>query len=133
MRWLLLMLVLSASCKSYVHQQPKLQQASLLPTGCEYLVDFLNKNWKKHRARPCHYYEREVLSINERYHDCLVSLTQSQVVGLFGKPDIDFEGSYTYRFHNTCPKDLKGFFFLKFNFKDENILSVENGYMSFSH
>lgn len=126
----LVVILIIASCHQGFYKQKPTISAALLPSSCAELYQFLQNDWQKHRSRNCHFYELKHLQIKQNYSNCLIGLSKSQIIGMFGKPDVLNGDKYQYNLHKTCSKGVKGHFYLSFIFDFEKVTSIDSGYTS---
>lgn len=123
---LFFILLFISSCRTIRQQVPKIS-VSELPIECSSLLDFISKNWYKHKHKKCHKETFNIFEFCNENRVCLESLTKEQVIMLLGSPDITrFDDIFGYVINKDCKdKSLLGYYFLEFHFIPDHKNRVE--------
>ena len=122
-KMILLALVLSCSCRTYIPQASNLTMEDL-PAECRDTYNLLKEHWKKHKKKGCHQYFPEIRGIAFSQKSCFSQLKKEQIDDLLGPPDEEIGGSYAY---DLCdyPPEYGMRYYLSIAFSDEKVREMD--------
>jgi hypothetical protein len=90
------------SCSKQFVPQPSQTKIQDMNVECQNLVNLVNEKWFKHQKYPCHKEFPEAFTLANHYQKCLINLNKSDVLRIFGEPDIMSLNRYEYTFRKNC-------------------------------